>query len=58
MVTTMITAVILGTSIPFIIDYFGIDPAVAAGPFITTLVDISGLFIYFTLATILLERLV
>ncbi|ADQ15090.1 magnesium transporter [Halanaerobium hydrogeniformans] len=57
MVTTMVTAVILGTSIPFIVDYFGVDPAVAAGPFITTLIDISGLFIYFTLATLLLERL-
>ena len=57
MFTTMLTAVILGTSIPFLVDYFGADPAVAAGPFITTLIDISGLSIYFTLATILLERL-
>lgn len=58
MFTTMVTAVILGTIIPFIIDYFGIDPAVAAGPFITTLIDISGLFIYFSLASFLLEKLV
>ncbi|MFW5979770.1 MAG: magnesium transporter [Halanaerobiales bacterium] len=55
--STLLTAVIAGTSIPFIINYLGADPAVAAGPFITTLIDISGLFIYFTMATILMENL-
>lgn len=58
MFSTMVTAIILGTSIPYILNQLGADPAVAAGPFITTLVDISGLFIYFTLATILIKKLI
>ncbi len=57
MFITLLTAIIAGTSIPFLIDLIGADPAVAAGPFITTLIDISGLFIYFTLATLLMEKL-
>jgi magnesium transporter len=58
MFITLLTAVIAGTSIPFIMEALGADPAVAAGPFITTLIDISGLFIYFTMATILMEKLI
>ncbi len=57
MFITLLTAVIAGTTIPFIIEALGADPAIAAGPFITTLIDISGLFIYFTLATILMEKI-
>ncbi len=58
MFVTMLTAITLGTSIPFILNTLGTDPAIAAGPFITTLVDISGLFIYFTLATVLIKKLI
>ncbi len=54
---TIVVATLLGTTIPFVINYFGADPAVAAGPFITTLVDVSGLFIYFSLAKLLLDYL-
>ncbi|GAB6100262.1 magnesium transporter [Halanaerocella petrolearia] len=57
MFCTIITATLAGTIIPFIINYFGADPAVAAGPFITTLIDVSGLFIYFSLARVFLEYL-
>lgn len=58
MFITLLAAIIAGTSIPFIIDFLGADPAVAAGPFITTLIDISGLFIYFTMANLLMEKLI
>ena len=58
MFITLLTAVAAGTSIPFIMEALGADPAVAAGPFITTLIDISGLFIYFTMATLLMEKLI
>ncbi|MGM0500991.1 MAG: magnesium transporter [Bacillota bacterium] len=54
---TIVTATLVGTTTPFIIDYLGADPAVAAGPFITTLIDVSGLFIYFSLAKVLLQYL-
>ncbi|PWH84838.1 magnesium transporter [Brumimicrobium oceani] len=40
-------AAIFGTLIPLILHKYKIDPAVATGPFITTLNDVVGLFIYF-----------
>ena len=40
--------------IPIILNKFKIDPAIASGPFITTLIDITSVIIYFGLATILL----
>ena len=48
-------AAVFGTFIPLIFDKFKIDPAVASGPFITTLNDIGGILIYFTLASIMLK---
>jgi magnesium transporter len=47
--TVIVFAAILGTLIPLILDKYGIDPAVATGPFITTMNDVVGLFIYFTM---------
>jgi magnesium transporter len=38
----------MGTVIPLILDKYDIDPALATGPFITTLNDVLGLFIYFS----------
>ena len=40
--------------IPIILNKFKIDPAIASVPFITTLIDITSVIIYFGLATILL----
>jgi magnesium transporter len=40
----------MGTVTPLILDRFGINPAVASGPFITTMNDLLGLAIYFTVA--------
>ena len=47
-------ATTLGAVIPVVLDRFGIDPAVASGPFITTANDALGLMIYFTIASSLL----
>ncbi len=47
----------IGALIPLTLYKLKADPAVASGPFITTLVDIIGLVIYFMLATILLLSL-
>ena len=44
----------IGVLMPLIFRYLKIDPAVAAGPFITTINDIVGLGIYFLLATLML----
>jgi magnesium transporter len=50
-------ATIVGATVPLIIHKFKIDPAFASGPFITTVNDILGLLIYFTIATSLLHYL-
>ena len=47
-----------GALIPLIFDRLGIDPAVAAGPLVTTTMDIAGIVIYFGLASLLIDRLV
>lgn len=50
----VVSSALIGTSLPLIVRSFGGDPAVAATPAITTIVDITGLLLYFTTATILL----
>ena len=50
----VITSTVLGAALPLIAKYFNGDPAVAASPAITTLVDITGMAIYFTVAMVLL----
>lgn len=51
----VIWASLVAAALPFILNKFKVDPAVVSGPFITTLVDGTGLIIYFTLARILLD---
>ena len=43
-----------GSMLPFILRRCGLDPASASAPFVATLVDVSGLVIYFTIAKIIL----
>ncbi|MEC6747818.1 magnesium transporter [Marinilactibacillus sp. XAAS-LB27] len=57
MLLTVSVSTVMGTVIPVIINKFKIDPAVASGPFITTINDSLGLFIYFSIATLFLEHL-
>jgi magnesium transporter len=51
--TVIIIAAILGTLIPLVLDKYGVDPAVATGPFITTMNDVVGLFIYFSIGMLI-----
>src|SRR5699024_1064655 len=46
---------ISGALIPFILRRVGLDPATASAPFVATLVDVTGLFIYFSIALIMLS---
>jgi magnesium transporter len=48
----VITATVIGAALPLIVKAFGGDPAVAASPAITTIVDITGLLIYFGTASL------
>ena len=41
---------VVGSMLPFILRRLGFDPAVASAPFVATLVDVTGLVIYFTIA--------
>lgn len=54
LVIVMITASLIGTFVPILLNKYGVDPALATGPFITTSNDIFGIFIYFTIARIIL----
>ena len=42
--------------LPFILRRLNLDPASASAPFVATLVDVTGLIIYFTVANIVLLR--
>jgi magnesium transporter len=44
-----------GSMLPFILQRFGLDPASASAPFVATLVDVTGLVIYFSVATLILS---
>jgi magnesium transporter len=46
---------IAGSLLPFILRALGFDPASASAPFVATLVDVTGLVIYFTVAALLLS---
>jgi magnesium transporter len=48
----MIFATVVGATIPLILKKFGADPAVATGPFVTTMNDVFGLSIYLTIITV------
>jgi magnesium transporter len=43
-----------GSLLPFLFRRIGVDPASASAPFVATLVDVSGLVIYFTIAKLIL----
>ena len=51
----VIFAKAVGCSLPLLAEKIGLDPAVMASPFITTIVDATSLLIYFTLASALLS---
>ncbi len=44
-----------GSMLPFILKIFKIDPATASAPFVATLVDVTGLIIYFSVASFVLR---
>lgn len=47
----VISSAIIGAALPLVVRRLGGDPAVVASPAITTIVDITGLLIYFTIAS-------
>ncbi len=54
---SILVATIAGSFIPLLIHKLGVDPAVASGPFITTLNDITSILIYLGLATTFISQI-
>jgi magnesium transporter len=59
-VSASLTGVILwgslvGSMLPLVLRKIGLDPATSSAPFVATLVDVTGIVIYFSVATIILK---
>src|SRR5947208_1230112 len=57
MVCALVMSTSMATIMPVVLNRYGVDPAVAAGPFVTTANDITGITIYLSLATTFLSYL-
>jgi magnesium transporter len=57
LVGVVMWGVITGAMLPFLLKKLGADPATSSAPFVATLVDVTGLVIYFTIASHLLGGL-
>ena len=44
-----------GSMLPFLLRWIGFDPATSSAPYVATLVDVTGLIIYFSVAIVLLR---
>ena len=55
LMAVIIFAALFGTFIPLVLDKYKVDPALATGPFITTVNDVLGLFIYFMIGKLFLN---
>lgn len=47
----------IGAMLPFILSKLGLDPAVSSAPLVATIVDVSGIIIYFSIAILLLGKI-
>ncbi|GAB4268724.1 MAG: magnesium transporter [Pararhodobacter sp.] len=54
MVATLASAALSGIVLPVMLDKLGIDPALASGPFVTTVTDVVGFFAFLGLASVML----
>lgn len=55
LMAVIIFAALFGTFVPLALNKYKVDPALATGPFITTVNDVLGLFIYFMIGKLFLE---
>ena len=59
MAVTLVGIVLWGTlagsMLPFVLRRLGFDPAASSAPFVATLVDVTGLLIYFSVAAVILR---
>lgn len=57
MIASVTLANLLGAMLPFFFQRVGVDPAVTSGPFIACLMDISSIFIFFSIAATILAAM-
>ena len=57
LVGVVVFGTLAGSTLPFLLRRLGFDPASASGPFVATLVDVSGLVIYFSVARFMLATM-
>lgn len=55
LVGVVLLGTLAGSTLPFALRRLGLDPASASAPFVATLVDVSGVVIYFTVALLVLR---
>lgn len=55
MVTVVLFGSLIGISLPFLLSRFNIDPAISSNPLITSICDVTGVVIYFSIATYFLS---
>jgi magnesium transporter len=55
LVGVVLWGTLVGSMLPFLLRRLGLDPATASAPFVATLVDVTGLIIYFSVARVILE---
>ena len=54
MIGVVVCGTLVGSMLPFILEVLGIDPATGSTPLVATVMDTTGLVIYFTLAILIL----
>ncbi|WP_075880454.1 magnesium transporter [Vreelandella massiliensis] len=57
MVTIVLFGSLIGMCLPFVLERFKVDPATASAPLVTTLIDASGVVIYFSIASAILASI-
>lgn len=55
LVGVVMVGAMIGSMLPFLLQRLGLDPAAASAPFVATLVDVTGIVIYFTVANVILK---
>lgn len=51
MTLVVVAGSLIGLSLPFLLSRFNLDPATASGPLITSIADVAGVVLYFSIAT-------
>lgn len=55
LIGVVLVGALIGSMLPFVLRRLGLDPAAASAPFVATIVDVTGIVIYFTVASVVLR---